>query len=279
MMTGFKCPSYLSFISHLSPHHYSFAMLLHYYYLIILNILLIFSLPIFSYFSFPLFLLLSFFVPLSLSFLSSSLLPSLPPLTFHVRRCVLHATILNSRAEAYGDMLEGDVIAEMTLHNPQLVKVIDSYSLPCYFSTLIVLFCLLLFFYFFSSCLLFFRLVLIVIIVIIIHLFSSSSSSLFFSFLSDCYCVFEIPLTYYRTLPESRSTLLPLSYSFSFILSLDLMFHIFSYKCFLHIIFYHSPSSFPPTPPSPTGHCSITANTNHRIIPRTCHSICHGIAK
>ena len=150
-MTGFKCPSYLSFISHLSPHHYSFAMLLHYYYLIILNILLIFSLPIFSYFSFPLFLLLSFFVPLSLSFLSSSLLPSLPPLTFHVRRCVLHATILNSRAEAYGDMLEGDVIAEMTLHNPQLVKVIDSYSLPCFFSTLIVLFCLLFLSSIFSS--------------------------------------------------------------------------------------------------------------------------------
>ena len=40
-------------------------------------------------------------------------------------RCVLHATILNSRAEAYSDMLEGDVIAEMALHNPQLVKVSD----------------------------------------------------------------------------------------------------------------------------------------------------------
>ena len=43
-------------------------------------------------------------------------------------RCVLHATILNSRAEAYGDKLEGDVIAEMTMHNPQLVKVTDTPS-------------------------------------------------------------------------------------------------------------------------------------------------------
>jgi hypothetical protein len=40
----------------------------------------------------------------------------------YLDRCVLHATILNSRAEAYSDMLEGDRIAEMALHNPQLVK-------------------------------------------------------------------------------------------------------------------------------------------------------------
>lgn len=40
----------------------------------------------------------------------------------YLDRCVLHATILNSRAEAYADMLEGDRIAEMALHNPQLVK-------------------------------------------------------------------------------------------------------------------------------------------------------------
>jgi hypothetical protein len=37
-------------------------------------------------------------------------------------RCVIHATILNTRAEAYADMLEGDCVAEMALHNPQLVK-------------------------------------------------------------------------------------------------------------------------------------------------------------
>ena len=41
----------------------------------------------------------------------------------HTDRCVLHATILNSRAEAYLDVLEGDVISNMALHNPQLVKV------------------------------------------------------------------------------------------------------------------------------------------------------------
>ena len=35
-------------------------------------------------------------------------------------RCVIHATILNTRAEAYSDMLEGDCVAEMALHNPQL---------------------------------------------------------------------------------------------------------------------------------------------------------------
>lgn len=40
----------------------------------------------------------------------------------YLDRCVLHATILNSRAEAYADVLEGDMIAEMALHNPQLVK-------------------------------------------------------------------------------------------------------------------------------------------------------------
>ena len=37
-------------------------------------------------------------------------------------RCVIHATILNTRAEAYSDMLEGDCVAEMALHNPQLGK-------------------------------------------------------------------------------------------------------------------------------------------------------------
>lgn len=42
---------------------------------------------------------------------------------FHLtNRCVIHATILNTRAEAYADMLEGDCVAEMALHNPQLVK-------------------------------------------------------------------------------------------------------------------------------------------------------------
>lgn len=35
---------------------------------------------------------------------------------------MIHATILNTRAEAYADMLEGDCVAEMALHNPQLVK-------------------------------------------------------------------------------------------------------------------------------------------------------------
>ena len=41
---------------------------------------------------------------------------------FLLSRCVIHATILNTRAEAYADMLEGDCVAEMALHNPQLVK-------------------------------------------------------------------------------------------------------------------------------------------------------------
>eukprot|EP01038_Epipyxis_sp_PR26KG_P008862 gene8862-11955_t len=40
----------------------------------------------------------------------------------YLDRCVIHATILNSRAEAYADMLEGDQVAEMALHNPQLIK-------------------------------------------------------------------------------------------------------------------------------------------------------------
>eukprot|EP00128_Syssomonas_multiformis_P013626 Colp12_sorted_trinity150504_noHs@4650 len=40
----------------------------------------------------------------------------------YLDRCVIHATILNSRAQAYSDMLEGDCVAEMALHNPQLVK-------------------------------------------------------------------------------------------------------------------------------------------------------------
>jgi hypothetical protein len=41
----------------------------------------------------------------------------------YLDRCVLHAKILNSRAEAYADMLEGDEeVAQMALHNPQLVK-------------------------------------------------------------------------------------------------------------------------------------------------------------
>ena len=39
-----------------------------------------------------------------------------------IPRCVIHATILNTRAEAYSDMLEGDCVAEMALHNPQLGK-------------------------------------------------------------------------------------------------------------------------------------------------------------
>lgn len=41
---------------------------------------------------------------------------------FALYRCVIHATVLNTRAEAYADMLEGDCVAEMALHNPQLVK-------------------------------------------------------------------------------------------------------------------------------------------------------------
>lgn len=40
----------------------------------------------------------------------------------YLDRCVIHATILNTRAEAYADMLEGDAVAEMALHNPNLVK-------------------------------------------------------------------------------------------------------------------------------------------------------------
>lgn len=44
----------------------------------------------------------------------------------YLDRCVIHATILNTRAEAYADMLEGDVVANMALHNPQLVKGISS---------------------------------------------------------------------------------------------------------------------------------------------------------
>ncbi len=40
----------------------------------------------------------------------------------YLDRCVIQATILNTRAEAYRDMLEGDVVAEMALHNPNLVK-------------------------------------------------------------------------------------------------------------------------------------------------------------
>ena len=97
-------------------------------------------LPFFSYFFSFLFFSPFLFFSLFPSLLFSSSFPfffSLPFLSFfpylpflplpsnplHYLRCVLHATILNSRAEAYGDMLEGDVIAEMTLHNPQLVKV------------------------------------------------------------------------------------------------------------------------------------------------------------
>lgn len=40
----------------------------------------------------------------------------------YLDKCVIHATVLNTRAEAYSDMLEGDCVAEMALHNPQLVK-------------------------------------------------------------------------------------------------------------------------------------------------------------
>jgi hypothetical protein len=40
----------------------------------------------------------------------------------YLDRCVIQATILNTRAEAYRDMLEGDLVAEMALHNPNLVK-------------------------------------------------------------------------------------------------------------------------------------------------------------
>jgi hypothetical protein len=40
----------------------------------------------------------------------------------YLDRCVLHATILNSRAEAYSDVPEGEAMSQMALHNPQLVK-------------------------------------------------------------------------------------------------------------------------------------------------------------
>lgn len=52
--------------------------------------------------------------------MDTSLIPRL--ILPYLERCVLHATILNSRAEAYSDILEGDRISEMALHNPQLVK-------------------------------------------------------------------------------------------------------------------------------------------------------------
>ena len=40
----------------------------------------------------------------------------------YLDRCVLHVKILNSRAEAYKEMLEGDQVVDLTLHSPQLVK-------------------------------------------------------------------------------------------------------------------------------------------------------------
>jgi hypothetical protein len=40
----------------------------------------------------------------------------------YLERCVTHALILNSRAEAFSEMLEGDRVTELVLHNPQLVK-------------------------------------------------------------------------------------------------------------------------------------------------------------
>jgi hypothetical protein len=40
----------------------------------------------------------------------------------YLDRCVIQAIILNTRAEAFKDMLEGDAVAEMALHNPNLVK-------------------------------------------------------------------------------------------------------------------------------------------------------------
>jgi hypothetical protein len=40
----------------------------------------------------------------------------------YLDRCVMHVKILNSRAEAYKEMLEGDQVADLTLHSPQLVK-------------------------------------------------------------------------------------------------------------------------------------------------------------
>lgn len=41
-------------------------------------------------------------------------------------RCVTHALILNSRAELYNDLLEGDQVSQLVLHNPQLVQGINS---------------------------------------------------------------------------------------------------------------------------------------------------------
>lgn len=40
----------------------------------------------------------------------------------YLDRCVLHVMILNNRAEAYAELLEGDHVAQMALHNPNLVK-------------------------------------------------------------------------------------------------------------------------------------------------------------
>ena len=40
----------------------------------------------------------------------------------YLDRCVLHVKILNSRAEAYKEMLEGDQVADLCVQNPQLVK-------------------------------------------------------------------------------------------------------------------------------------------------------------
>lgn len=40
----------------------------------------------------------------------------------YLDKSVIQATILNTRAEAYADVLEGDRVSEMALHNPQLVK-------------------------------------------------------------------------------------------------------------------------------------------------------------
>ena len=50
----------------------------------------------------------------------TSLIPRL--LLPYLDRCVLHVKILNSRAEAYKEMLEGDQVADLCLQNPQLVK-------------------------------------------------------------------------------------------------------------------------------------------------------------
>lgn len=40
----------------------------------------------------------------------------------YLDRCIEHAMILNQRAEAYSDMLEGDQVALLAMHQPQLVK-------------------------------------------------------------------------------------------------------------------------------------------------------------